>query len=38
MKIISFHIVKPYQIEVIFDDGKVVVADFEEFLKNLRTL
>ena len=33
MKITSFHIFKPYQIEVIFDDGKIVVADFEEFLK-----
>ena len=33
MKIISFHIIKPYQIEVTFNDGKMVVADFEEFLK-----
>jgi Protein of unknown function (DUF2442) len=33
MKITSFHILKPYQIEVIFNDGKTVLADFEEFLK-----
>lgn len=33
MKIISFHIIKPYQIEVLFNDGKMVVANFEEFLK-----
>ena len=33
MKIISFHIIKSYQVEVFFDDGKMVVADFEEFLK-----
>jgi Protein of unknown function (DUF2442) len=33
MKIKSFHITKPYQIEVIFNDDKIVLADFEEFLK-----
>ena len=33
MKIKYFHIIKPYQVEVFFDDGKMVVADFEEFLK-----
>ncbi len=33
MKITSFHIIKPYQIEVLFNDGKTVLADFEEFLK-----
>ncbi len=33
MKITSFQIIKPYQIEVLFDDGKLVVADFEEFFK-----
>ena len=33
MKITSFHIVKSYQIEVYFNDGKIVLADFEEFLR-----
>ncbi len=32
MKISSFHIIKPYQIEVLFDDGKFVVADLGDFL------
>lgn len=33
MKITSFQIIKPYQIKVLFEDGKSVIADLEEFLR-----
>lgn len=33
MKIVAYTLVGEYQLEVRFSDGKIVVADFTEFLK-----